>query len=62
MASDYDRLELKRAAKPPVFFRSEDDTGAGAPYLQIVEPGLTELGPFTPVLHDRRRLHVSARR
>ena len=59
-ASDYDRLELKRAAEAAgLLFDPKSTLEPGTPYLQIVEPGLTELGPFTPVLHERMgRLHV----
>ena len=59
-ASDYDRLELKHAAEAAgLLFDPKTTLEPGMPYLQIVEPGLTELGPFTPVLHERMgRLHV----
>jgi len=59
-ASDYDRIELQRATEAAGL--QFDPKGALEPsgaYIQIVEPGLTELGPFAPVLIDRLgRLHL----
>lgn len=59
-ASDYDRLELQRAVeKAGIQFDPKSSLEPDAPYLQIVEPGLTELGAFDPVLIDRLgRLHL----
>lgn len=59
-ASDYDRLELKRAAeKAGVLFDPKTALEPDTPYLQLVEPGLTQLGEFTPVFVERvGRLHL----
>jgi hypothetical protein len=59
-ASDYDRLELQRAVEAAgLQFDPKSSLEPEAPYLQIVEPGLTELGEFAPVLIDRLgRLHL----
>ncbi len=53
-ASEYDRAELRTAAeKVGLLFDPKTTLEPGQPYLQIVEPGLTQLGTFTPVLVDR---------
>ncbi|HEY1718811.1 MAG TPA: hypothetical protein VGH42_11045 [Verrucomicrobiae bacterium] len=53
-ASDYDRLELKTAAeKIGLLFDPKQTLDPKRPYLQLVEPGLTQLGEFEPVLIDR---------
>jgi hypothetical protein len=53
-ASDYDRLELEAAAeKAGLMFDPKSALEPDAPYLQLVEPGLTQLGPFEPVLVER---------
>ena len=53
-ASDYDRAELRAAAEAVgLLFDPKSTLEAGRPYLQIVEPGLTQLGTFTPVLVER---------
>jgi len=53
-ASDYDRLELKAAAeKAGLLFDPKSTLEPDKPYLQLVEPGLTQLGPFEPVLVER---------
>ncbi len=59
-ASDYDRRELQRASEMAgVKFDPKSALEPGVPYLQIVEPGLTEVGAFEPVLIDRiGRLHL----
>ena len=59
-ASDYDRLELKAAAeKAGLLFDPKTTLEPDTPYLQLVEPGLTQLGPFEPVLAERfGRLHL----
>jgi hypothetical protein len=59
-ASDFDRLELKTAAeKAGVLFDPKSTLEPDTPYLQLVEPGLTQLGPFEPVLMERLgRLHI----
>jgi hypothetical protein len=59
-ASDYDRLELQTAAeKAGLLFDPKTTLEPDQPYLQLVEPGLTQLGPFKPVLIERLgRLHL----
>jgi hypothetical protein len=53
-ASDYDRAELKPAAeKAGLLFDPKQIPEPGRPYLQLVEPGLTQLGVFEPVLIER---------
>ena len=53
-ASDYDRAELKSAAeKVGLLFDPKSTLEPGKPYLQLVEPGLTQLGEFEPVTVDR---------
>jgi len=58
--SDFDRLELKAAAeKAGLLFDPKSTLDPDRPYLQLVEPGLTQVGEFDPVLIDRiGRLHV----
>jgi hypothetical protein len=59
-ASDYDRLELQAAAeKAGLLFDPKQALEPDRPYLQLVEPGLTQLGEFEPVLIERiGRLHL----
>ena len=59
-ASDYDRLELKTAAEEAgLLFDPKTALEPETPYLQLVEPGLTQLGSFEPVFLDRLgRLHL----
>ena len=59
-ASDYDRLELKLAAeKAGLLFDPKTTLEPDTPYLQLVEPGLTQLGEFVPVFMERvGRLHL----
>ncbi len=59
-ASDYDRLELKFAAeKAGLLFDPKTTLEPDTPYLQLVEPGLTQLGDFAPVFVERLgRLHL----
>jgi hypothetical protein len=59
-ASDYDRLELKTAAeKVGLLFDPKQTLEPDRPYLQLIEPGLTQLGTFKPVLIERMgRLHL----
>src|SRR6266436_1941600 len=59
-ASDYDRLELQPAAeKAGLLFDPKSTLEPETPYLQLVEPGLTQLGAFEPVLMERLgRLHL----
>lgn len=53
-ASDYDRLELKTATeKIGLLFDPKQTLDPERPYLQLVEPGLTQLGEFEPVLIER---------
>lgn len=53
-ASDYDRRELKAAAeKAGLLFDPKSTLDPDRPYLQLVEPGLTQLGEFKSVLIDR---------
>ena len=52
--SDYDRAELRAAAEAAgLLFDPKTAIDPERPYLQIVEPGLTQLGAFDPVLVDR---------
>lgn len=59
-ASDYDRLELKDAVeKVGLLFDPKQALEPDRPYLQLIEPGLTQLGTFEPVLIERMgRLHL----
>ncbi|MCU0772601.1 MAG: hypothetical protein MUE94_12660 [Verrucomicrobia bacterium] len=59
-ASDYDRRELQRAAEDAgLLFDPKQTLDPGQPYLQLVEPGLTQMGEFEPVFLDRLgRLHL----
>ena len=59
-ASDFDRLELEHAAEQAgLLFDPRTTLEPETPYLQLVEPGLTQLGEFVPVLVERLgRLHV----
>lgn len=59
-ASDYDRRELQLAAeKAGLMFDPRQTLDPSRPYLQIVEPGLTQLGEFEPVFIERvGRLHL----
>jgi hypothetical protein len=53
-ASDYDRRELQAAAeKAGLLFDPKQQLDPDRPYLQLVEPGLTQLGEFEPVFIDR---------
>jgi hypothetical protein len=53
-ASDYDRGELKTAAeKAGLLFDPKQTLELDRPYLQLVEPGLTQLGKFDPVPVER---------
>ena len=59
-ASDYDRRELRVASeKAGLLFDPKEALEPDRPYLQLVEPGLTQLGTFQPVLIERLgRLHL----
>ena len=53
-ASDYDRRELQVAAeKAGLLFDPKQVLDPDRPYLQLVEPGLTQLGEFEPVFIER---------
>ena len=53
-ASHYDRRELARAAaKAGLLFDPKQTLEPERPYLQLVEPGLTQVGDFEPVFIDR---------
>jgi len=53
-ASDYDRQELKTAAEQAgLLFDPKQTLDPDRPYLQLVEPGLTQLGAFEPVFIER---------
>ena len=53
-ASDYDRQELKAAAEQAgLMFDPKQTLDPDRPYLQLVEPGLTQLGAFEPVFIER---------
>ena len=42
-----------------MLFRSKQTLDPDRPYLQLIEPGLTQLGTFEPVLIERMgRLHI----
>ena len=59
-ASDYDRRELKAAAQQiGLLFDPKQTLEPDRPYLQLIEPGLTQLGAFEPALLERMgRLHL----
>ncbi|HEY9175378.1 MAG TPA: hypothetical protein VI136_24090 [Verrucomicrobiae bacterium] len=59
-ASDYDQLELKMAAEQAgLLFDPKQTLEPERPYLQLVEPGLTQVGDFVPVFIERMgRLHL----
>jgi len=53
-SSDFDLLELKRAAEEAgLTFNPTDLLEPGRAYLQIVEPGIVQVGPFEPVVMFR---------
>ena len=53
-ASDYDHAELKLAAeKAGLLFDPKQTLEPNRPYLQLIEPGLTQLGAFEPVFIER---------
>ncbi len=52
--SDYDRAELRTAVEASgLIFDPKSTLDPEKPYLQIVEPGLTQIGAFEPILVDR---------
>ncbi len=53
-ASDFDRRELQLATeKAGLLFDPKQTLEPNRPYLQLVEPGLTQLGNFEPVFIER---------
>jgi hypothetical protein len=58
--SDFDRLELKQAAESAgLLFDPRGPLEPDKPYLQLIIPGPTQVGDFTPVLWSRLgRLHI----
>ena len=60
-ASDFDLIELRRAAEEAgLIFNPTDLLEPGQAYLQIVEPGIIQVGSFEPVVMFRMgRLIVS---
>jgi hypothetical protein len=53
-ASDYDLIELKRAVEAAgLAFDPKSTLEPNKPYLQLVEPGPTQVGHFQPVLVER---------
>ena len=53
-ASDFDRRELQRAAeKVGLLFDPKQSLEPNRPYLQLVEPGISQLGDFEPVFVER---------
>lgn len=59
-ASDFDRMELKRAVEASgLLFDPRETLEPDRPYVQIITPGPSQVGDFTPVLWARMgRLHV----
>ena len=52
--SDYDRRELQQAAEAVgLLYNPKSALEPDRPYLQIVEPGVVEIGDFTPVRLER---------
>jgi hypothetical protein len=52
-ASKYSITELKRAAEQAgLIFNPKDYLEPDGPYLQVVEPGIVQVGKFTPVLME----------
>lgn len=53
-ASDYDFMQLKQAVEGAgLAFDPKTTLEPGVPYLQLVEPGPTQVGDFSPVLIER---------
>ncbi|MCX7430371.1 MAG: hypothetical protein NTY17_05125 [Planctomycetia bacterium] len=53
-ASDYDLVELKRAVEAAgLSFDPKSTLDPEKPYVQLVEPGPTQVGVFAPVLVER---------
>jgi len=59
-ASDFDRMELKRAVETAgLLFDPRDQLDPDRPYVQIITPGPSQTAHFTPVLWARMgRLHI----
>jgi hypothetical protein len=59
-ASDFDRLELKRAVESAgLLFDPRDQLDPDRPYVQIITPGPSQTASFTPVLWAKMgRLHI----
>lgn len=59
-ASDFDRLELKRAVEEAgLLFDPKDALEPDRPYMQLITPNPSQVGSFTPVLWARMgRLHI----
>jgi len=52
--SDYDRLELRDAIEQAgLLFDPKSSLDPDKPYLQLIDPGPTQVGNFLPVLIDR---------
>lgn len=52
--SDYDTVQLRSAAaKAGIAFNPTGHLEPTQPYLQIVEPGIVQVGEFTPILMER---------
>lgn len=53
-ASDYDRTELKRAvAAAGLLYDPQEFLEPDQPYIQVVRPGLSQAGEFTPILWEK---------
>lgn len=53
-ASDYDTLQLRAAAEQAgIVFNPKEHIEPDDPYLQIVEPGIVQVGEFAPVLMEK---------
>jgi hypothetical protein len=53
-SSDYDTLELKAASEAAgLLFNPKELLEPESPYLQIVEPGIVQVGEFIPVLLEK---------
>ena len=53
-ASEYDLLDLKRAVESAgLAFDPKTVLEPDQPYLQLIEPGLTQVGEFTPVRMEK---------
>jgi hypothetical protein len=59
-ASDFDRRELQQAAqKVGLLFDPKHSLEPRRPYIQLVDPGISQVGEFEPVFVERMgRLHL----